>query len=79
VHNHASHCSLHPMHCTVMTLAHVCLISLIGHVYAELELEVLMEQVQAEDFTNLVLTQGKLRCINQCSLSFILNLSLCFT
>jgi hypothetical protein len=79
VHNHASPCFLHPMHCTIMFLAHVWLISLIGHVYAELELEVLTEQVQVEDFTNLVLTQGKPWCINQCSLSFILNIYLCFT
>jgi hypothetical protein len=67
-----------PMHCTIMSLAHVWLISLIGHVYAELELEVPIEQVQVEDCTNLVLTQGKPRCINQYSLSFILNISLCF-
>jgi hypothetical protein len=40
--------------CTVMFLAHVWLISLIGHMYAELELEVSTEQVQVEDFTNLV-------------------------
>jgi hypothetical protein len=42
------------MHCTIIFLAHVWLISPIGHVYAELELEVSMEQVQVEDFTNLV-------------------------
>jgi hypothetical protein len=47
------------MHCTIIFLAHVWLISLIGHVYAELELEVPTEQVQVENFTNLVLTQGK--------------------
>jgi hypothetical protein len=51
------------MHYTTMFLAHVCLISLIGHVYVELELEVSMEQVQVEDFTDLVLTQGKPRRI----------------
>jgi hypothetical protein len=51
------------MHWTIMFLPHVWLISLIVHVYAELELEVLMEQVQVEDFTNLDLTQGKPRCI----------------
>jgi hypothetical protein len=42
------------MHCTVMSLAHVWLISPIGHVYVELELEVSTEQVQVKDFTNLV-------------------------
>jgi hypothetical protein len=67
------------MHCTIMFLAHVWLISLIDHVYTELELEVPTEQVQVEDFTNLVLTQCKPRYINQCFLSFILNISLCFT
>jgi hypothetical protein len=79
VHEHVEYHSLHPMHCTIMPIAHVWLILLIGHVCAELELEVPTEQVQVEDFTNLVLTQGKPRYINQCSLSFILNISLCFT
>jgi hypothetical protein len=55
-----------PMHCTIMPFAHVLFISPIDHVYAELELEMPVEQVQVEDFTNLVLTQGKPRCINQC-------------
>jgi hypothetical protein len=41
------------MHCTIISLAHVWLIYLIGHVYTELELEVPTEQVQVEDFTNL--------------------------
>jgi hypothetical protein len=72
-------CICTPMHCTIIFLAHVWLISSIGHVYAELELEVPTKQVQVEDFTNLVLTQGKLWCINRCSLSFILNISLVFT
>jgi hypothetical protein len=72
---HASHCSLHPMHYTIIILAHVWLIFLIGHVYVEPELEV----PTVEDFTNLDLNQDKLWCINQCSLSFILNTSLCFT
>jgi hypothetical protein len=79
VHKHVAYHSLHPMQCTIMFLAHVWLISSIGHVYTELELEVPTKQVQVEDFANLVLTQGKPQCINQCSLSFILNLSLCFT
>jgi hypothetical protein len=67
------------MHCTIMPFTHVWLISLIGHVYAEPELEVPTEQVQVENFTNLALTQGRPQCINQCSLSFILNIPLCFT
>jgi hypothetical protein len=33
------------MHCTRIPFAHVWLISLIGHIYAELELEVPTEQV----------------------------------
>jgi hypothetical protein len=44
------------MHCNIMFLAHVWLISPICHIYAELELEVPTKQVQVEDFTNLVLT-----------------------
>jgi hypothetical protein len=51
------------MHCTIMSLAHVWLISPIAHVYAEPELEVPTEQAQVEDFTNLVLTQDKPWCI----------------
>jgi hypothetical protein len=44
------------MYRTIIFLAHVWLISQIGHVYVMLELEVPTEQVQVEDFTNLVLT-----------------------
>jgi hypothetical protein len=58
------------MHCTIMSLAHVWLISSIGHVYAEPELKELTERVQVEDFTNIDLNQGKPRCIYSCSLSF---------
>jgi hypothetical protein len=47
----------HALHHNVV--AHIWLISPIGHVYVELELEVSTEQVQVEDFTNLDLTQGK--------------------
>jgi hypothetical protein len=36
-------------------------------------------QARAEDFTNLALDQGKPKCFNQYSLSFILNISLYFT
>jgi hypothetical protein len=60
------------MHCTITFLAHVWLISPIGHMYVELELEVSTEQVQVEDFTNLVLTQGKPLCIYPPFLKFIL-------
>jgi hypothetical protein len=49
------------MHYTIMFLAHVWLISSIGHVYAEPELKEPTERVQVEDFTNLHLTQGKPR------------------
>jgi hypothetical protein len=59
------------MNCTIMSLAHVWLISPIGHVYVESELEVPTEEVQIEDFTNLKLTQGKARCIPPKSLSFM--------
>jgi hypothetical protein len=54
------------MHCTIMSLAHVRLISPIGHVYVEPKLEVPTEQVQVEDFTNLDLTQGSPGVSNQC-------------
>jgi hypothetical protein len=64
------------MHCTIIILAHVWLISLIGHVYAEPELKVPMERVQVEDFTNLDLNQGKLQCILPKFLSFIFELYL---
>jgi hypothetical protein len=51
---YASYCTLQPMYCTIMFVAHVWLISLIGQVYVELELEVSTEQVQVENFANLV-------------------------
>jgi hypothetical protein len=63
------------MHCTVMLLAHIWLIYMLGHV--EPNLKVQAEQAQVKELTNLVLNQGKPWCINQCSLSFTLNLSLC--
>jgi uncharacterized membrane protein len=59
--HHIAFCT--SMLCTLMSLVHVWLISPISHVYAEPELEVPMEQVQVENFTNLKLTQGKPRCI----------------
>jgi hypothetical protein len=47
------------MHCTIMFLAHVWLISSVGHVYAEPKLEEPTERVQVEEFTNLDLNKGK--------------------
>jgi hypothetical protein len=41
------------MYCTIMSFAHVWLISPIGHVYAEPELKVPTERVQVESSTNL--------------------------
>jgi hypothetical protein len=64
------------MNYTIMSLAHICLIYPIGHVYTEPELEVLIEQVQVEDLTNLDLNQGKPQCIKPMPLFF--NLNLCF-
>jgi hypothetical protein len=64
------------MHCTIMPFTHVWLISSLGHVYVEPELEVPTERVQVEDFTNLDLTQGKPRCIPPKSLSFMFELYL---
>jgi hypothetical protein len=53
--------ALHLLHCIVMLSAHAFAYSL-GH--AEPELEEPAEQAQDEDFANLVLDQGKPRCIN---------------
>jgi hypothetical protein len=49
------------MYCDITFLAHVWLISLIGHMYAELKLDEPTKRVQVEDFTNLDLIQGKSR------------------
>jgi hypothetical protein len=73
----ASLSHLHLMHCTIRLIAHIWLIYPLGHMYAKSELEVQAEQAQVEAITNLSLDQGKPWCINQCSLSFILNLALC--
>jgi hypothetical protein len=51
------------MHYTITLLAHIWLIYLVGHVYAELEPKEPTEQVQAKDCTNLDWDQGKPRCI----------------
>jgi hypothetical protein len=64
------------MHCTIMPFAHVWPISPIGHVYTELKLKVPTEEVQVEDFTNLILNQGKPQYILPKSLSFIFELYL---
>jgi hypothetical protein len=48
---------LHLMHCTISLLAHVYFYTLD---HAKPELEELMEQAQAEEFTNIALDQGKL-------------------
>jgi hypothetical protein len=42
------------MHYTIMLLAHIWLICLLGHLYIEPKLEEPTEQVQAKEFTNLV-------------------------
>jgi hypothetical protein len=76
VHEHEAYHSLHPMHCTIIPSLVYGSFSSIGHVYAELELKVSTKQVQVEDFTKLVLTQGKPRCIPPKSLSFIFKLYL---
>jgi hypothetical protein len=54
---------LHLMHCTIRLLAHIWFFYLSGHVYVEPDLEVQAEQAQIEDFTNLILDQGKPQCI----------------
>jgi hypothetical protein len=64
------------MRCTIMPFTHIWLISPIGHVYVEPKLEVLTEQAQVKDFTNLVVTQGEPRWILPKSLSFIFELYL---
>jgi hypothetical protein len=51
------------MHCIMLTLAQIWLIYPLGHVYAELKLEVQAEQAEVEAITNLALDQGKPQCI----------------
>jgi hypothetical protein len=50
----------------------------LDQVHAEPKFEVQAEQDQVEAITHLALDQAKSRCINQCSLSFILNLYFMF-
>jgi hypothetical protein len=60
-----------------IALPHIALGSyMLDHTKAELEEPT--EQAQVEEFTNLALDQGKPRCINPCSLYFILNLCFVF-
>jgi hypothetical protein len=66
------------MHCTIMSLAHVWLISPIGHVYAEPELEVPMERVQVKEFTNLVWLKASPGAFNHAPCLLILNFYLLF-
>jgi hypothetical protein len=61
-----------------MFLAHVWLISSIGHVYAEPELEEPMERVQVEDFTKLVWLKASPGALNHAPYLLILNLYFLF-
>jgi hypothetical protein len=54
------HITLHPMHCTFVSISCLCIVVIDP---AKLELEEPREQVQVEDFTNLDLNQGIPRCI----------------
>jgi hypothetical protein len=67
------------MHGTIMLLTHVWLIDPLGHVYVELKLEEPTEQTQVEDPANFVWIKASSGAFNQCSLSFILNLPLCYS
>jgi hypothetical protein len=51
------------MHSNISLLAHMWLIYPLAHEYAELKLEVQVEQARVEAITNLALDQGKLWCI----------------
>jgi hypothetical protein len=44
---------LHLMHCIIFLLVHIWLIYLLGHMYAEPELEEPTEQAQAKDLSNI--------------------------
>jgi hypothetical protein len=69
---HVSSCTLHLMHCTIMLLAHIWLVYLLGHVYAEAT-----EQAQAEEFTNLVWIKVSPGASHQIFLDFSFNLYNC--
>jgi hypothetical protein len=75
IHVIASFALKHLMHCTILPFAHIRSFTL-GH--AEPKFGEPMKQAQAEDLTNLAFDQGKPRCINPCSLYFILNLFFMF-
>jgi hypothetical protein len=59
-----------------LLVAHIELFYALDQVHAEPESKGQAEPAQVEAITNLALDQGKLRCINQCSVSFILKLCL---
>jgi hypothetical protein len=64
------------MHCTILPSAHSCAF-VTDH--AEPKLEEPTEQAQVKDLTNLAWIKVRLGAFNQCYLSFILNLVLCYS
>jgi hypothetical protein len=54
---------LHFIHFIMLTLTHIYPFYALNRVHVEPESEVQVERAQVEDFTNLVLDQGKPRCI----------------
>jgi hypothetical protein len=67
---HASFCTVHLMHCTMLYLAHLYSYTLDN---IELELEEPTEQAQAEETANTKPTEGKARCIPLIFLGFYFN------
>jgi hypothetical protein len=61
------------------TLHHISLSSYMTLNHTELEPGVQVEQAQAKDFTNLVWIKASPGAFNQYSLSFNLNLALCYS
>jgi hypothetical protein len=68
---HASCCTLHLMHCTIMLLARIWLIYPLGHLSAGPELKESTEQAQDEEFTNLVWIRAGPDASHQLSLAFL--------
>jgi hypothetical protein len=64
----ASLLHFHPMHCTMLLLAHIRSFML-GHMEAELEEPT--EQAQFEEFTSLALDQDRPRASHQLSSAFL--------